>query len=404
MFAFNTDQGVFYEDDIERVVIRRGKSGRGGGLHPSTMEVTVRGLLSPTIAGTNARFFIREVPAERIAAHLGGNFSGPTIAMRCTGRAGTLDVEDRGLSFSTTVATASWTARMLRRVSRVTVPMPNQSPADVIMDAVGVTDPNPPAGLSFSSHGPFDLVATEQPAINFRDAVVKFGSDIGVCLLETREGATKVASLPYRAADASTKGLTWLPLVRSQAIAPGQWQQVNDAPAIKFQYRIKNATSGNTVVRTIEVQNWDPTYETVEVDWSYLKSDSSGTSGQSYQEGYGRVYESSTRSYTLPSITVDLIYLMGSDKSYHRQVASQLLAMESGDPVFLSGDWPTLLQGVHFAEGITESITPDSWTLELSLVPRSYVLGSGFKPEIKPRVWESASNRWSEDTRKWNEF
>ena len=254
-----------------------------------------------------------------------------------------------------------------------------------------------------TAHGIFDTVATQQEAINFRDAVSKFGSDIGVCLLETRQGITRVTSLPYRAADATAKAALLMPLIRSQAIAPAIWRQSNDAPAITLKYMITNA-SGNIVTRTIEVQTWDPAFETVEVDWSYMKSASNGTDGQSYQEGYARVFESSTRIFSVPTVSVDMIHLIGSDKQYHRAVAAQILRMEVGDPVFFSGDWPTVLRGTHFAEGIIETITPDSWNIEFSLVPWAHVLGAAPQPEINPRVWDSAIHTWDQDTNQWQQY
>lgn len=393
----------FLEPEIYEVTIHRGKSGRGGGLSPSTLEIKVKGQQSATLTGTDCRFFIREIAAQRMAAHLDGSTTGDDFAMRAVGRIGQMSVEDDGKRFRTQLAAASWSARMLRRESRVVAPVPGATPASVILDAVGMTANPIPAGVNFTEHGPFDAVAAgPHDSINFRDAVNKFGSDIGVCIFEQRDGTTKVVSLPYREEQARLKAVSDLPLIRSQGIAPAEWEQVNDAPAITLQYRIRDA-NGNIATRTVDIQDWDPAHETVVHDWTYMQSSSSGTAGHSYREAYAQVFETSTRSFTVPSVKVDMIHLIGSDKRYHREVAAQILRMQVGDPLFFSGDWPAPLRGVHFAEGITESLNSESWEVEFSLVPWNQAVGPFAPPAILPRAWESALNTWDEETRKWDE-
>lgn len=401
-FAFYTPNEVYYESTIHEVVIHRGKAERGGGLHPTTMEIKVVGLPPATITGTTARLFMRDLPSDLLANHLDGSSSGANLAMRGVGRIGTLEVEDTGRSFATAISTASWTARMLRRTSRVYIPKPGDTPATVLMETIGWTEPDPPAGLTVTASTGFDTVASTQDAINFRDAVGKFGADIGVYLLDTRAGVTRIMSLPARAAEAVAKAGVNMPLVRSQAIAPAQWSQKNDAPAIRLNYRIINA-AGNLVMRTIDTQTWDPTFETVTLDWSYMQSQSNGTSGHSFQEGYSIVNETANRTYRLQSVKVDLLQLIDSDSAYGRLVAAQMLRLEVGDPIFLSGDWPPSVRGVHLAEGITETITPEEWTIELHLSVWGEIMGAYPQPTVEPRVWESATNRWNNETKEWNQ-
>lgn len=397
-FSFYSDvTGALYDDVIHDVTIHRGKSNRGGGHTSSTLEMSVNGVVSAALTGVNCRFFLRDLAADDIAAHTGQTRE--SIQYRFQGRAGVVEVEDTPKRMTSTISAASWLARMYRS-SRKTTPLAGQTVARVFTDVLDLA--NSPRGLNVDFAGTFDPVASNQDPVNFTDALSKFGSDIGICFFEKRDGSTTVMGLPYRRTRADARAATWLPLTRSQAITPAKWTQANEYTAIRLLFDVTNA-NGNIVTRTAEIETGDPLKESVLEDWSYIKSDTNGTSGQLYQEAYGRVYESNTRVFSIPSVKIDLLYLMTSDKDYHRKQAGQLLALEVGDPVFFSGDWPTQLMGTHFAEGITETITPDSWEIELHMVRYAIALGQAVQPEIKPRVWDSAINQWNAETLQWNQ-
>lgn len=395
LFAlYSEPTGPIYDDDIHSVVIHRGKSGRGGGYQASTMEATVRGRIGATLSGENCRFFLRDSAAAALGTALG--VDGTKLAMRYQGRVGKLSVEDTGKRYTTTVYAASWLARLLR-AKRTTTPLTGQTISRVFTDVLNLA--NPPAGVTLTFAGTWDTVARNQDPLTFSDALGKFGSDIGTYFREMRDGATQAWTLPYRGVRATAMAATNIPLTRSQAISPATWEQANEYPALTLNYKMTN-TSGVIVTHTAEVATGDPLQETEEVDWSHIKSPDDG---QLYMEAYGRVYSSATRNYSIPSLTIDLLYLMGSDKQYHRDQAAQLLAMECGDPVYFSGDWLDPLRGVHFAEGITETIGPNEWTLTLSLVRYAHALGLPVQPTIRPRVWDSFTNQWNQETQKWNE-
>lgn len=397
-FAFySLPTEAIYDADIQSVTMHRGKAGRGGGYHPSTLEMTARGLLPAALTGDNCRFFLRDLTAADLAAHTGQ--SAAAIQYRYQGRAGKLAVDDRARKYTSTVYAASWLARH-RRAGRVAYPKAGQTLDAFFTDVLALNATQPPAGLNLTFQGPFtETIARDLEALTFRDAEGKLAGAIGLLFRERRDGTTELMSLPYRSANAAALVNQRLPLTRSQAISPAKWEQANEYPAIIFKYKVTDP-AGAIVTRTIDVST-EPLRETVEEDWSYLRSATSGTSGNVYMEGYGRAYTMTTRTYSVPSVTVDLLALLDSPKQYHRDQAGQLLAMEVADPLFFSGDWPTPLRGVHFAEGITETITPDAWTLEFSLSRWQHVLGAEVPPAIKPRVWDSATNRWDEATMKW---
>lgn len=382
-----------YDGDIQTVTIRRGKSGRGGGVHPATMEITVNGAPVLGLAGSNVRFFLREEPAARLAARVGTTAA--AIATRYTGRIGQSSVEDTGRRFATTYSAASWITR-LNHSPKAAFPKAGQDLKRVINDLTHQLD-SPLAGVNVTFHGDFDTLAADDTPLLFKDGITKYTADLGLLVRETRGGVSQVLTLPYRAAHAAAAMKTAIPLIRSQAISPARWEQRNEWPPQIIDYQITNP-NGAVVTRTAQISTGSgETAERVAKDWSYIKP----TTDQLSRHAYGMVYETNTRQYSVPSVTVDLLHLISSPNQYHRDQAGQLLAMEAGDPVFFAGDWPDLLRGIHFAEGVTETIGPDTWTLELSLVPHSHAVGDT-TPVVPARVWESAVNRWNEEPRIWS--
>lgn len=393
---YSSTVGGLYDEQINAATIHRGKSGRGGGVHPSTLEITVPGLPALDATGSSVRLFLREVPAARLAARLGT--TGPAIERRFTGRLGQVDVEDTGKRFSTSYSAASWISRLNYAPARST-PTAGQSVKRVIADLLTLNRPAPLAGIEVTFHGEFDAVATTSEPVTFKDAIGTYTADLGILIRETRAGVSQVLSLPYRLDYAQRTLAAALPLTRSQAISPAKWAQRNEWPPVIVDYDVTNE-NGARVTRTAQIENTTgESPERLALDWSYIHP----TTDQLYQHAYGMVYESSPRQYTVPSVKIDLLHLIASPKQYHRDQAGQLLRMEAGDPVYFSGDWPARLRGVHFAEGITETIGPDEWTLDLSLVPYSHAMGSPNNPAVPARVWDSAGNTWNTETRKWSE-
>lgn len=389
--------GSLSDPEIHTVNIHRGKADRGGGSHPSTLEVAIKGQYSAAVAGNNVRFAMREPAADLLGAYLA--VPGSTIAARFVGRLGQSSVEDTGRRFTTTYRAASWIAQM-NYSPKYSTPTAGDPLSTVIAGLLNASEPL--RGIKPTFYPPFDLLAATEPPVTYKDGIDKFATDLGTLLRETRNGETHVLPLRNRASAAQSGLASKLPLTRSQALSPATWEQNNERPAQRIEYTITNSTGGKAV-RVAEIAN--PTgelVETIKIDWSYVKV--MDVDSAPYREAYARVLSSGTRIYKIPSITVDLLYLIGSTKQYHRDQAGQLLALEAGDPVYFSGDWPAALQGVHFAEGITETINSNEWKLELSLVPYAHAVGDTPTPVVPPKVWDSAGNAWDNETKRWIDF
>lgn len=392
---FSTSLGGLYEDTIEEINIYRGKSGRGGGSFPAVLEIRLRGRYSAAAAGENVRVFLRDSAADAIAAHC--STTRDAIKTRYTGRLGVTSVADTGKTYSTTFGASSWIAQMNYSPVHY-APTAGQSIGAAIAGLCQASDPL--RGITVTQLGSFDKIATNQPNTLFKDGVGKYAEDIGILMQETRDGVTRVFGHQYRADQVTIKGVTELPLMRSQALSPAEWKQPNERPGIVAEFTIVNASGGLTT-RTASVANpGGELRETVEIDWSWFKEND--VDNQAYREAYGRVYESTSRQFRMESITVDLLYLLGSPKQYHRQLAGQLLALEHGDPVFFSADWPSELEGVHFAEGIKETITSNTWELQLDLVPYAQAIGYAPSPVVPGRAWDSIPAPWDDMTIDWN--
>src|SRR5699024_3701594 len=135
------------------------------------------------------------------------------------------------------------------------------------------------------------------------------------------------------------------------------YEQPNERPAKVINYQIRNE-QGQLATRTAEVENSSgENREVEEVDWS--KWQVLDLDNQLSHEAYARVYESSARIYSIPTVRVDLLMLLRDGGQYALRIARQMLELEVGDPIFLSGDWPNALQGTHFADGIKETLKPD---------------------------------------------
>ena len=109
--------------------------------------------------------------------------------------------------------------------------------------------------------------------------------------------------------------------------------------------------------------------------------------------------------WRLPALTVELLPLLSSSSASRRALGVMLRDLEVGAPLALSVDWPhvTGLRGWHFATGITETITPTRWTLEITTAPSFEVVGfSG--PPFSGATWDTALPTWDASTETWEEI
>lgn len=375
------------DDQISSVSISHGGSEPSPGVQPSTCGAVIqRPLWLKT--GQPLSVQLTQEAAAAIAT-LTGTVSTYRIVDRFTGRVGVQDYEDRPGRLSVSLAAASWSAQ-LSRVNRQ-----QWLNADLLLQTAIrslVTSPAVPE-ITFASYGTFDVLAADMPDATYSDTLGKFTADIGVLLRDTRAGVLEAWALPYRMTWAHQQLAAAYPLTRSQAISPAKWAQPNaDLSAnIRAEWigpdgTPKAVSAGGTPDSIREVH-----------DWSHIKEQTDGL----LMHWRSLVRQQWERVMRIPSIKIDLLYLLSSDNPYHRGQAGMLLALDAHDTIGLSGDWNGDLRGIHVVVGIDERIGPDEWTLTLSLVPHMLVFGED-SPTVPPMVWDSAVWPWDDETRTWN--
>lgn len=389
------DWDTRYDEQISSVRIRRGLGEPGGGVAVSTMEVEIPEVLAfAKMTGRTMGLNMLGSTASQIASRTGYSGDPAELQARFKGRIGPVAVTDTGKTStsSTSLTCSSWIAR--EHDSRRTVTLTDDTLLD---DAIASLLYNAPKHYSFTSAGPWDALAEDVPDATFRDTIAKLTSDYEVLIRDRRNGGAQALSLTYRWAQAQARVATTAHLTRSQAISPASWVQDSEAASKKFKFEMRDAQGVRwTTTRYLEEQI-EPDAVTEDVDWMLFGQ---LTDHWDYASR-AIVHRDNVRAYNLPSVTVDLLYLLGSDNPYHRRQAGELLALETADTINFSGDWPLALQGIQIVTGMTETITGDEWTLELSLAPLIHVFGH-YPPQIPALVWNAATYPWNTETRIWN--
>lgn len=386
------------DDRIKQISISRGSSTPEYGQHVQTLEVqTTLGLGVHT--GKRVHIDLTTY-AGNLLYSLCGALAAPTRP-RFFGRIGKMTMDDvKPGQQHATIYAATWGAQL--KNTAVKRQIAGGTPvADVVKYlhspyGVGLRKvPNVATPAPIGTYGyTWDVMEID----SFSDGIRKFVDDLGLYMHTLRDGNEVLTTTEYMWNQANAKLATTMPLTRSQAISPATWEQpAEDIPRQHWvTYKDGN---GNNITNGYGNDTDNPNLPRVEYDMSHIRwVNNDNQPNRAAWIGYTRDRDN---GYTIPSITIDLLRLITSPIEYHRIQAAQLLDLQVGDPVFLSGDWNTTVRGMHFATGIDETITPDGWDLTLSIHPADTVVGQP-TPIIPPRVWESAEWPWNDETRAWN--
>lgn len=254
------------------------------------------------------------------------------------------------------------------------------------------SSPSPDYGVMVND---YDLGTAKIP---YSDFSRKYFTDPGFYVQNMRIGADRVWTLKRRWEIAQSKLPTMIPLTRSQVLSPSQWGQPNEDHATN--HRIVWRQGGQTQYYFVGPDVNDVRIPITDHDISYIQFPDRYQAEHLGFVSYGQ--ERTDAPWRIPTVEIDLLRLITSPAPSHRSQARQLLALEMGDPIFLSGDWHPSLQGVHFATGITEKISANEWRITLLLDPSIAAVGA-WSPAVPARTWESAQYPWNDETRKWDD-
>lgn len=386
------------DDRIKQISIKRGSSSPEYGQHVQTMEVaTTMGLGVHT--GKRIHLDLTTY-AGNLLYSLCGALAAPTRP-RFFGRIGKMTIDDvKPGQQHATIYAATWDAQLKNTAVKRTVAGGTQvsqivkylfSPYGVGIRNLPVIDTPAPLGTYGYT---WDVVELD----GFSDGIRKFVDDLGLYLHTRRNGSISLVTTEYMWDQANAKIASTMPLTRSQAISPATWEQPAEEMPRQHWVTYKDG-NGNNITNGYGNDTDNPNLPRVEYDMSHIRW--VGNDNQPNRAAWIGYTRDRDNGYTISEITIDLLRLITSPVEYHRAQAAQLLNLEVGDPVYLSGDWNTTVRGLHFATGIDETITPDSWDLTLSIHPSDTVVGQP-TPIIPPRVWESAAWPWNDETREWN--
>lgn len=383
------------DDDIQSITIRHGQEDAEGGVPVATMETAFSGYLTPR-PGQNTSLRLTTAAADYLA-----NFTGATgITDRFVGRTGTYSVDDTPKRTDTTMAASSWHSQLGRRSTKRTF-LRGAWVSDALTTLL--TDPSLPVVPNVTRGGAaprekFGQVYDPVTDQRYSDVIDKFTSDIGVLVRQWRSGTLELVPLAQRIAHADAAMASYPPIARSQVLSPTEWgTRFTDDPS---NHRIvtRNASMEPTSLNFGDLN--EPWRDNRETDLQYLyfsDNDQWVTLGEA-----GR-YNEYTGAYKLPEVEIDLLTLFKRGTTYDLMQAGALLRLQAGDAVTFSGDWYPHLRGVQFAEGITETITPDAWKITLHLVPLGAVTGE-INTSAKPRIWDQFREQWDNSTGSWDSY
>lgn len=397
---------VWSQDDLElddhmiqSISIHRGAAEPAAGPQPHTLEVATT---QPLSTRTGYRVYCDITPhgIGKLYALTGASQTG--IKRRFYGRIGRQTMDDQGPGkIYSTLQAASWQAQLPNTAVEY-----NEIGGTGIGDFLvqisrpsGVDLPYMPAAYAPAVTNSYGTIAhySAEP-VTYSDAIQKWCTDLGIYVKTHRDGTDWFVTNEWRTGNMFDALDTMMPLTRSQAISPATWEQPQENIWRTHRvYWTGDDPQPLTYAAGTDVEN--PRIPEVKYDMIHAAFYSNESQPRSVaRAGF---HTEHSQGYNIPEITVDLLYLATSDVNYHRTQAKQLLEMEVGDPILLSGDWNEYLRGVHFVSGITETITPDGWEMKLSIAPANKTVGEP-SPEVPPRIWESAGTPWTEAGYAWN--
>lgn len=391
-----TGGDAFNDHSIKSITLNRGDSSTLAGMQPTSMEVELTGKFTKRSTGRTIDLHLSSAGASTIARLCG--VSSEAIKMRFVGRAGTFRYNDHPLTSqqSTTVMAGSWAAQETNSGKRLPIVGKNQ-PISWILGRVLYR-----AGsrYSWTARGDFERTGVEFEDAGFDDIWGKLADDIYVPAPIKRNGTLAAVSLPQLFAETHERLASTPTLLRSQVLAPAEWNQPNEVNSELYSFLHTNAAG--VVIRQDLQYTYSgtniPDFDVTEIDWTQLRLNDTG---HFLYAARAYIMRESSQRWFIGGVTIDLLRLMRSPNRYDREVAGFLLTLEVGESLNLAGDWPIDVSGVYFAASIKEHISADEWSLEIGLIPFLWVFGEQ-SPEVPALVWDSFTTVWDDETRTWD--
>lgn len=217
--------------------------------------------------------------------------------------------------------------------------------------------------------------------------VARYVADAGMLVRSTRMGDLTVFSHDHLVQTAETWADLWPDtLQRSQVLRPISWTQPDTTSTITT-YKKINAT-GSLITGTVTIGDPEYAVRVEDLDLTHIREQGDGLNDVII----ARASENGPDRPAPERVKVDLLGLIERGLPADLATVSQLINADQGDVIALAYDWPDPVVGVLFLRTMTETITPDEWSIELDLTPANLVTGRPVPP-VQGRTWHSAYPR-----------
>ncbi len=239
------------------------------------------------------------------------------------------------------------------------------------------------------------------------DIFGKFCADLGNLVSISRDGTPRAWSHDHlQALGDNWQTISPHPLQRSQVLKPVEWTRTVSIPAQLNWLQWTGIGSSDVVAFTFPPPN-GIAHRVDELDMRHIWDiHATPTTSGLKDVMWARVTREANIDPAVEKVRLDLLGLFQRNQGTDRALIGQVLKMTHGDPIVLGWDWPAPVSGVYFAQRIAHKITPDSWEVEIELVPTLHVTGWEPLPDLAGQTWETAYPRattWDNTTTPWEE-
>lgn len=401
LFTITDGISTLDDDSISSISTHHGGSIEGA-YTPATASFTQPGLPKTPL---NAGISISLSPAfSTWVKSITGRAVSPTLFV---GRIGISEVEDKGTAEDyrhySKFNASSWGALLPSSTRRVPA---NRGGRLNVLIAQAFNHPSLASliPVSAGAQSSYDEVWEPQAEVSFKEAVGKYGSDVGICVIQQSTGQVYVRPLEDLASYALTVVKNVPAITEGQVLAPANWSQPIDIPAGAVHLKMVNPATGGTYT-----MGWEPPtgsilpFEPVEKDLSYINSLTQSVP----RYGKALTWRSNYRRTGLAKISVRLDILLSSPDEYDREVAGYLLSIEQFSVITLAGDWHRIIRGAQVVVAFEHEINPDGWTLtiELTTFRNAFGLTDAEIPPVPARIWDQLDDElWDDQEREWDNF
>lgn len=404
LFEVVSGNDIYTDDQIQSITVTRGSAGPHPSVTPSTAEVRLTGALN---LSRNTPFTVRTTPTFGTALAAGTPIAGGDVRQRFNGRKALSQVDDERWSrngtparWSTSVTAASWTS-LLRHADRRRNANVGVRSGSIVVAMLRHPDIEGFQPVTYSDLTDFDTIALPDPGRYFDEIMGTYANDLHTLVQHQRSGNVRVISNVQRRNDLDASDPVWT-LLRAHTLSPARWTAASEVATTQYSVRYTTGEIPYELEWPIPEEVTVVPLKPETVDLTQVQRDTDSI--ELIMNAINRTTNVSRLGVDSVTLDLGLLWRIGSPSA--RRTVAEALRLEAGDPIHLGADWPTGVRGPYFANQIQESITPDSWTLTLTLSQARYVLGlrDSELPTPPAITWDANTSTWDAAPGTWDSY